>query len=90
MRRKEKNNIENIAGTDVKVIGFGNKLRSDDGVGPVEIEKLEKLAEDLPTISKGHISEDILVGGESLIGDFDFSFEWKQEPTEKLLRRLIL
>ena len=32
----------NISGTKVKIIGFGNKFLSDDGVGPVVIEKLEK------------------------------------------------
>ena len=53
------------------------------------VEKLEALAKELPTISKGKISKDMLVGGESLIGDYDFAFEWKQEPTEKVLRRLI-
>ena len=31
-----------ISGTRVKVIGFGNKFLSDDGIGPIVIEKLEK------------------------------------------------
>lgn len=53
------------------------------------VERLEELAKQLPTISKGKISKDVLVGGETLIGDYDFAFEWKQEPTGKVLRRLI-
>ena len=53
------------------------------------VESLEDLAENLPTISKGKISKDILVGGASILGDYDFSFEWKKEPTEKTIRRLI-
>ena len=53
------------------------------------LERLEELANKLPTISKGKISEDVIVGGESIIGDYDFAFEWKTEPTEKVLNRLI-
>lgn len=53
------------------------------------IERLEELAVELPTISKGKISKDVLIGGETLIGDYDFAFEWIKEPTEKVLRRLI-
>ncbi len=53
------------------------------------IERLEDLAKKLPTISKGKISKDILMGAETLIGDYDFAFEWKEEPTEKTIRRLI-
>ena len=39
------NNIKgtnSIKGTRIKVIGFGNKFLSDDGIGPIVIEKLEK------------------------------------------------
>ncbi len=41
-------NINNSDRTKVKVIGFGNKFQSDDGIGPIIIEKLEKssLSED--------------------------------------------
>ena len=53
------------------------------------VEKLEDLAKELPTISKGKISKDVLLGGETLIGDYDFAFEWKQEPNAKVLKRLI-
>jgi hypothetical protein len=53
------------------------------------IERLDELAKKLPSISKGKISKDILVGGESIIGDYDFAFEWKKEPTEKVINRLI-
>ncbi|GEM_PF-832552 len=31
-----------INGTKIKVIGFGNKFLSDDGIGPIMIEELEK------------------------------------------------
>lgn len=34
--------IDSISGSKIKVIGFGNKFLSDDGIGPVIIEKLEK------------------------------------------------
>lgn len=37
------NSIDNIAKTDIKIIGFGNKFRCDDGIGPLIIEELEKL-----------------------------------------------
>ena len=39
---KNISDINNISRTRVKVIGFGNKFSSDDGIGPVIIEKLEK------------------------------------------------
>ena len=39
---KNTKNTNNISGTRVKVIGFGNKFLSDDSVGPIIIEKLEK------------------------------------------------
>lgn len=35
--------MKNIAKTDIKIIGFGNKFRCDDGIGPLVIEELEKL-----------------------------------------------
>jgi hydrogenase maturation protease len=31
-----------MSGTILKIIGFGNKYLSDDGIGPIIIEKLEK------------------------------------------------
>lgn len=43
MNDKSRYNIDNIARTSVKIIGFGNKFRSDDGIGLVVIEELEKL-----------------------------------------------
>ena len=36
---KDTNNIDRFR---VKVIGFGNKFLSDDGIGPIVIEELEK------------------------------------------------
>lgn len=36
-------NMKNIAKTDIKIIGFGNIFRCDDGIGPLVIEELEKL-----------------------------------------------
>jgi len=43
----------------------------------------------LPTISKGKISRSIILSGETMMGDFDFVFEWGKEPTEEDLRSLI-
>jgi len=37
-------NLNHITGHSVKVIGFGNKFLSDDGIGPFVIEELEKSA----------------------------------------------
>lgn len=58
---------------------------------PIEIAitELQKLAEKLPTISKGNLSRSIIPSGETLMGDFDFVFHWAKEPDEKQLRQLI-
>lgn len=53
------------------------------------IAELQKLAEQLPTISKGNLSRSIIPSGETLMGDFDFVFHWAKEPDEKQLRQLI-
>ncbi len=53
------------------------------------IERLEKLANQLPTISKAKISKDVIVVGEPIMGDYDFAFEWEKEPTDALVKRLI-
>ena len=55
---------------------------------PIEqaIAELQKLAEKLPTISKGNLSRSIIPSGETLIGDFDFVFHWTKEPDERMLR----
>ncbi len=53
------------------------------------INELQKLAKDLPTISKGNISRSIIPSGETLMGDFDFVFHWAKVPDEKQLRQLI-
>lgn len=53
------------------------------------ITELQKLAEQLPTISKGNLSRSIIPSGETLMGDFDFIFHWAKEPDEKQLRQLI-
>ena len=50
---------------------------------------LEDLVEKLPSISKGEISEDMLPRGVATRGDFDFAFEWAEDPTEEKLRVLI-
>jgi len=39
--QKGKNNLDKIAKTGYKIIGFGNKFRTDDGFGPTVIEELE-------------------------------------------------
>ena len=53
------------------------------------ITALQRLAEELPTISDGHISRGIIPSGETLMGDFDFVFHWIKKPDEKQLRQLI-
>ena len=53
------------------------------------ITELQKLAEKLPSISKGNLSRSIIPSGETLMGDFDFVFHWAKEPDEKQLRQLI-
>lgn len=56
---------------------------------PIEkaLKELEKLAKELPNVSKGKIST--LKDAEVMIGEFDFVFEWDDEPTEDMLRLLI-
>jgi len=58
---------------------------------PIEkaIIELKKVAVDLPTISKGNLSRSMIPSGETMIGDFDFAFEWTKEPNETQLLRLI-
>jgi len=41
--RDDNLNINRITKTNVKIIGFGNKYKSDDGIGIRVIEELEKL-----------------------------------------------
>lgn len=53
------------------------------------VNALQKLAEDIPSISDGHISRGIVPSGETLMGDFDFVFHWAKKPDEKHLRGLI-
>jgi len=53
------------------------------------IDKLLKLAKDLPTISEGNLSRSIIPSGETIMGDFDFVFHWAKDPDEKQLRELI-
>lgn len=40
---KDNKDFNSSAGTIAKVIGFGNKFLSDDGIGPVVIGQLEKI-----------------------------------------------
>ena len=53
------------------------------------LTELERLARELPAISKGEITATMMSSGELIIGDFDFCFIWKEEPTENELRTLI-
>ncbi|MFW6122122.1 MAG: hypothetical protein ACOC80_14670 [Petrotogales bacterium] len=53
------------------------------------IAELQKLAEQLPTISKSSLSRSIIPSGETLVGDYDFVFYWAKEPDENQLRQLI-
>ena len=43
MDLKDNKDFNIIARTTVKIIGFGNKYLSDDGIGPIVVEKLEKI-----------------------------------------------
>ena len=58
---------------------------------PIEkaLMELERLAENLPTISKGKLTDTMVTSGETVIGDYDFAFEWVEEPTEKDIRLLV-
>ena len=42
MNLEDNKNFTSISGTAVKIIGFGNKFLSDDGIGPYVIKELEK------------------------------------------------
>ena len=53
------------------------------------VTALQKVAEEIPTISNGHIGRGIIPSGETLMGDFDFVFHWTKKPNEKQLRQLI-
>ena len=53
------------------------------------VTALQRLAEEIPTISDGHIGRGIIPSGETMMGDFDFAFEWTKEPNETQLLRLI-
>lgn len=53
------------------------------------ITELQKLAKELPSISDGSLSHSMIPTGETLMGDFDFVFHWKEKPDEKELRALI-
>ena len=58
---------------------------------PIEkaIRELKKLADDLPSISKGEISHSVILSGEIMKGDFDYAFKWVTEPDEDQLLCLI-
>ena len=58
---------------------------------PIEkaIRELQKLAKELPTISKGEISRSVILSGETMKGDYDYAFKWVTEPDEDQLLRLI-
>ena len=53
------------------------------------ITELQKLVKELPVISEGGLSHSMAPSGETLMGDFDFVFHWKEKPDEKQLRSLI-
>lgn len=53
------------------------------------VDALQKLANEIPTISNAHIGRGIVPSGETLMGDFDFVFHWARKPEEKHLRKLI-
>jgi hypothetical protein len=53
------------------------------------LKAMRKLAEELPMLSKGAISEKTLYGSEELVGEYDFAFIWKEKPSHKDLNTLI-
>jgi hydrogenase maturation protease len=59
---KNDSNNSGYTKTDVKVIGFGNKYRSDDGIGIRIIEELEKLDsfKDIDIIDGGTSGTDLI------------------------------
>ncbi|MBU4482642.1 MAG: hydrogenase maturation protease, partial [Actinobacteria bacterium] len=59
---KNDSSSSGYAKTDVKIIGFGNKYRSDDGIGIRIIEELEKLDsfKDIEIIDGGTSGSDLI------------------------------
>ena len=53
------------------------------------IDKLQELAEELPTVTQGNLSRSVIPLGETIMGDFDFVFHWAKKRDEKQLRELI-
>lgn len=53
------------------------------------IAVLEKIAEELPTISEGLIARGMIPSGQVVMGDFDFVFYWIKKPKGKQLNELI-
>jgi hypothetical protein len=53
------------------------------------LAELQRIADELPTISEGHIARGMIPSGETLMGDFDFVFHWAKKPSEDQLGKLI-
>lgn len=64
MNLKDNKDFNIIAKTTAKVIGFGNKYLSDDGIGPIVIEELEKIGfskyENIEIIDLGTSGTDLI------------------------------
>jgi len=53
------------------------------------LAELEKIANELPTISEGLIARGMIPSGKAVMGDFDFVFYWAKKPEGIHLRELI-
>ncbi len=64
MNLKDNKDFNIIAKTAAKIIGFGNKYLSDDGIGPIVIEELEKIGfskyENIEIIDLGTSGTDLI------------------------------
>lgn len=53
------------------------------------LEKLKKVVNDFPNISRGKITHELVPEGIVMIGDYDFIIEWNGNPTPEDIRLLI-
>lgn len=52
-------------------------------------DTLAKLADDLPQLTDGRLTNKIIPRAGMIIGPYDFEFEWAVKPDEKMVRLLI-
>ena len=51
--------------------------------------RLTKLAEDLPEVTEGRLTNKVIPRTGLVIGPYDMEFEWAVKPDEKMIRLLI-